>query len=164
MSPWAGRIRSARAGSSRRAGKRRASRRRYLRGSGRSHAILHGVVEIAVGVVAQQMPDVAPSGSKADCVPSRGRVEKKGQNRVLADIAGDILFGVIGPHLLLVDILLKDIAQHIGVNLVISMQRAVVEMPVELVEEVKDVARRLCRVSGYQGRTPPTHAHRRGRR
>ena len=57
----------------------------------------------------------------------------------LADVLGDVLLGVVGPHLLLVDVLLEDVAQHVGVDLVVGPQRALVEVPVVAVEELEEL-------------------------
>ena len=36
----------------------------------------------------------------------------------LCDVFGDVLLGVVGPHLLLVDVFLKDVTEDVGVDLV----------------------------------------------
>ena len=86
-------------------------------GNGRSTPLPDRIVDIAVGVVAQQR-QTAPSGSKATCI-SLGGIEQEGDDRVLADVVGDVLLGVVGPHLLLVDVFLEDVAEHVRVDLVV---------------------------------------------
>ena len=106
----------------------------------RHDALAHRGVDVAVGVVRQQPPDATARRSKAILAASaRARVEQEGDDRVLADVVGDVLLGVVGPHLLLVDVLLEDVAQHIGVDLVVGAQRALVEVPVVRVEEVEEL-------------------------
>ena len=58
---------------------------------------------------------------------------------------GDVLLCVIGPHLLLVDVLLEDVAQDIRVDLVVGTQRALVEVPLILVKVVEDTLEGLIR-------------------
>jgi len=54
---------------------------------------------------------------------------------VLADVFGNVLLRVVRPHLLLVDVLLKDVAENVGVDFFAAGKRAVVQMPVPGVEE-----------------------------
>src|SRR6266849_4055957 len=70
-------------------------------------------------------------------------IEKKGKNGILADIFGDIFFGIIGSHLLLVNVLLKDIAQDIGIDLVIRTQGTFIQVPLVGIEEVKKLFKSL---------------------
>ena len=108
-------------------------------GSGCSDAVPDGRIDVAVGVVLQQIPDRRALGVlERDLALRRGGVEQERDHRVLADVLGDVLLRVVGPHLLLVDVLLEDVAEHIGVDLVVGAQRALVEMPLVLVEEVED--------------------------
>ena len=65
-------------------------------------------------------------------------VEQERQDRVAADVAGDVLLGVVRAHLLLVDVLLEDVAQHVRVDLVVGAQGALVQVPGVLVEEGED--------------------------
>lgn len=58
--------------------------------------------------------------------PFLRRIKQERNNRILADVFGDIFFGVVRPHLFLVDVLLKDVAQHIRVNFVLVAERAIV--------------------------------------
>ena len=48
---------------------------------------------------------------------------------LLAQIFGDFGPGIVGSKLLLVDVLFKDVAQHIGIDLVIAPAHAVVQAP-----------------------------------
>ena len=51
----------------------------------------------------------------------------------------DVLLGVVGSHLgTVVDVLLEDIAQHVGVDVTARGRHAVIEMPVPLVEEIEE--------------------------
>ena len=87
-----------------------------------------------------------PRPSNATRNPPRG-IEQIGDDRVLADVAGDVLLGVVGPHLLLVDVLLEDVAQHVGVDFVVGAQGALVQVPVIGVEEVEKSFE--CRVGDW---------------
>ncbi len=126
-----------RAGSSRHAARHRRCQRRCPAAIRRVNARADGLVDVAVGVVAEQPPDLALR-LEGDACTSCAAVEEERQDRVLADVLSDVLLRVVGPHLLLVDVLLEDVAEHIGVDLVVVAQRAVVEMPVVVVEEVED--------------------------
>ena len=56
----------------------------------------------------------------------------------MGDVAGDVFLGVVRAHLLLVDVFLEDVAQHVGVDLAVVAQRALVQTPVIGVEEVEE--------------------------
>ena len=105
----------------------------------------HGCVDVAVGIVHQEIPDSrAPARLRTrPCTWPERRRSRNGQHGVLADVLGDVLLRVVRPHLLLVDVLLEDVAQHIGVDLVVGAQRALVQMPLVLVEVVKDALESL---------------------
>ena len=65
-------------------------------------------------------------------------VHQERQYTIFANILGDILLGVVGSHRgSVVDVLLEDITQHIGVDVLACGGMAVIEMPVPLVEECK---------------------------
>ena len=81
-------------------------------------AVADGLVEVAVGIVLEQLPDSV--GAEGDCAALLGAVEEEGDDGVAADVAGDVLLGVIGAHLLLVDVFLKDVAEYVGVDLVVG--------------------------------------------
>ena len=72
-------------------------------------------------------------------------VEEEGDDCVAADVAGDVLLGVVGAHLLLVDVLFEDVAEHVGVDLVVVAQGPVVEVPLVGVEEVEDLLEGVVR-------------------
>ena len=107
-----------------------------------SDAVAHRFVKIAVGVVRQQPPHAA-AGLERDGAVLLRPVEQERDDGVAADVAGDVLLGVVGPHLLLVDVLLEDVAEHVGVDLLVVAQRPVVEVPVKLVEECEYLLERL---------------------
>ena len=73
----------------------------------------------------------------------------------LADVLGDVFLGVVGPHLLLVDVLLEDVAEHVGVDLVVGAQGALVEVPVVRVEEVEELLEGLVGDVRWSGRAAP---------
>ena len=63
-------------------------------------------------------------------------LQQEREDRILADVLGDLLW-VVRPHLLLVDVLLEDVAEDVGVDLVVRAQRALVQVPRCTVEEVE---------------------------
>src|SRR5262249_43990396 len=65
-------------------------------------------------------------------------VKQIGNNGIFGNILGDIFLGVVSPHLLLVDVLLENVAQHIGVDFPVVAQWARVEVPVVLIKEGKE--------------------------
>ena len=101
-------------------------------------AVADGVVDVPVRVVRQQPPDFAAGLERTRTIPF-DPVEQARHDGVAADVAGDVFLGVVGVHLLLVDIFLEDVAQRVEVDLVIAAQRPVVEMPLIGVEEGEDV-------------------------
>src|SRR5262249_47572133 len=54
-----------------------------------------------------------------------------------------IFLGVVGSHLLLVDVFLENVAQHIRVDFPVVAQWARVEMPVVLIKEGKELLKCL---------------------
>ena len=103
------------------------------------YAVLDGGVDIAVGIVAQVIPDGrATRVLKGYLAFGFGGVEQEGDHRVLRNVSGDVLLRVVGAHLLLVDVLLEDVAENVRIDLVVVAQRALVEMPLIGVEEVED--------------------------
>ena len=79
---------------------------------------------------------------------------------LFANVLGDVLFGIIGPHLLLVDVLLEDVAEHVGVNLTIAAQRAIIQVPVEFIEEREELLKGLVGDGDLRVAHAPAHAHR----
>ena len=73
------------------------------------------------------------------CNPALGssRIKQKRQNSILSNIIGNILLGVIRAHLLLIDVLLEDIAQHIGVDLISFLENTFIQMPAIIIEEIE---------------------------
>ena len=104
------------------------------------HTMPHGGVQVAVGIVFQLPPErrVWLEVGSTILLRLQRRIEQVGNDRVLADVVGDVLLGVVGPHLLLVDVLLENVAQHVGVDLVPGSERSRIEMPVVLIEERKE--------------------------
>ncbi len=100
-------------------------------------AATDSLIDVAIGVGLQQSPyrTLAFEGNFA--LPP-GDIEEMGDHRILADVAGDVFFGVVGSHLLLVDVFLEDVTEDVRVDLPIVAQRALVKMPAIGVEEVKN--------------------------
>ena len=81
----------------------------------------NGRVDVTVGVFTQEPPDRGIGGEVGRAPLGRG-VKQEGDDRVLGDVLGDVLLGVVGPHLLLVDVLLEDVAEDVGVDLVVGLR------------------------------------------
>ena len=64
-------------------------------------------------------------------------IKQERQDRIATDVAGNVFLGVVRAHLFLVDVLLKDVTEHIGIDLVVGAQGPLVEMPRILFEECK---------------------------
>ena len=101
-----------------------------------SDPVPHCWVKVAIRLFFQQPPHPAIR-LKCDGATLLRLPQQKRKNGVPPNVAGDVFFGVIGSHLFLVDILLKDIAQHIRVNLVVPPQRPILQMPLILLKETK---------------------------
>ena len=101
------------------------------------NAVADGGIYVAVGVFPKQAPDAAvgPEGRPAFLACG---VEEEGDDGVAGDVAGDVLLGVVGAHLLLVDVLFEDVAEDVGVDLVVLPVGPLVEVPAVAVEEVED--------------------------
>jgi len=74
-----------------------------------------------------------------------GCIEQVGEDRVFWYVLGNILFSVICPHLFLVDIFFKNIAEHVRVDFFVIAQRPVVQMPFVLVEKGEQLFKGLIR-------------------
>ena len=87
---------------------------------------------------------VGPLGfSKAILHLGRAASNRNDSTRVLTDVFGDFFLGVISPHLLLINVFFEYIAEHIGVDFVPLAQRAFVQVPLPLTEEIEDALERL---------------------
>src|SRR5947209_7877476 len=75
-----------------------------------------------------------------ECDPARlsSHVEECRNNCVLAYVFGDVLLAVVRPHLLLVDVLFEDVAEHIRIDLTSRPGWTVVKVPIVLLEEIED--------------------------
>ena len=105
-------------------------------------------IYVSVRVVSQQSPHAAAWRERHRTL-FPGRVEKERNNRVPRDVPGDVLLGVVRAHLLLVDVLLEDIAQDIGIDLVVVPGGPFVQVPLVAVEEVEDSLERLVRYAYF---------------
>jgi len=95
-------------------------------------------IDVAVGVVPQQIPHRrAIRVLERDLALCSGRIEQEGNHCVFADVFSYVLLRVVGPHLLLVDILLENVAEHIGIDFLVVSKWAFVEMPLVLIEIVE---------------------------
>src|SRR5262245_35997339 len=67
------------------------------------------------------------------------RVEQIRDDRIFRNILGDVLLGVVGSYLFLVDVFLKDIAEDIGGDFAVVAQRPCVDMPIVLAKKVEEL-------------------------
>lgn len=78
-------------------------------------------VDVALGISLEQVPNGRAFGIiKSNFALGAGSVEKKRDDRVLADIVGNVLLGIVRAHLLLVDVFFKDEAKNTGVDFVVG--------------------------------------------
>ena len=96
-----------------------------------------GGVYVLVGVGLQQPPDrmVTFEGNPAALFR---HVKQCRNDGIFADVFGNVLFGVIRSHFLLVDVLLKNITKNIRIDFIAFLGRAVVQVPLVLLEEIED--------------------------
>ena len=151
----AGAILPARACSSRaRVGPRRSSPAcDFSAGSGISTPLLHGVDRCSGRDYRGADPTRSGRRVFEGDLHLAARHRTGRQDRVLADVFGDVLLGVVRAHLLLVDVLLEDVAEHVGIDLVVGAQRALVEVPLVAGRRSRRCARRPRRESGFPRRS-----------
>ena len=98
-------------------------------------ALEHGGEDEAVAALGQGAPDVA-AGLEGGGVLRCDGVEQPGDDAIPADVVGDVFLGVVGTHLgAVVEVLLEDVAEDVGVDVAFVAGGSVVEVPVPLVEE-----------------------------
>lgn len=76
------------------------------------------------------------------CIFSRGIEEEGGDHRILADVLGDILLCIVRAHLFLVDVFLEDVSEDIGIDFIVFLERALVEMPLVGIKEFIELLKR----------------------
>src|SRR5574344_466266 len=102
--------------------------------------MLHRIIDILVSAALEQRPYFTRCG---ECLIHLVRrmlhlIEKEGQNTVTTDILCDVFLRVICTHLgTVVDVLLKDVAQYIWVDVFTRSLNAGIKMPAPLIEEIK---------------------------
>ena len=103
----------------------------------------NGIVNIPARVSLKQVPD-GGIAFKSDFASLARRVEKERNNRVLADILGDVFWGIVCAHFLpFIHIFLENIAEDIGIDFVIVAQRPFIEVPLILLKEREEPVKRL---------------------
>ena len=110
--------------------------------------MFHSVEDIAVAAAAKCAP-YKSVGLERIGVLFAHLVEKERQDAVASYVFGYVLFSVVSAHLCtVVDILLEDVAKHIGVDILATGSDASVEMPTPSVEEVKKADKSIiCNVN-----------------
>src|SRR5690242_1554796 len=96
-------------------------------------AVIDGGVDVAVGIILEKLPDRVLA-LKRDAARLSCHIEKRRNDGALADVTGDVLFGVVRTHLFLVDVLLEDVAEDVRVNFIPFPRGPVVKGPVVSVE------------------------------
>src|SRR6266699_5935261 len=92
--------------------------------------------EIAVGAFSQELPGIA-GWSESSGVGFFNGCEEARDDAIPGNVLADILFGIVCPHLFLVDELLKNIAEDVGCDLIHSFRCSLVKMPPVFVEKGK---------------------------
>jgi hypothetical protein len=107
-------------------------------------AVADGGIDVAVGIVAEQPPHGA-IGLEGYGALLPGGVEQIWQDCILGNVLGDVFLGVVRTHLFLVDVLLEDVADHIGVDLVVGAEGPLIKMPAIVIKEVEELFECLVR-------------------
>src|SRR5574344_2045188 len=103
-------------------------------------SMLHRIIDIFVSAALEQRPYFTRYG---ECLFHFARgmlhlVEKEGQNAVATDILCDVFLGIVSTHLsAVINVLFKDVAQYIRIDVFASSLNARIKMPAPLVEEIK---------------------------
>ena len=102
--------------------------------------MLHGIIDVFVAAQLQGLPDVSLFLEILLRGGLLNAVEKEGQDAVLAYVFRNVFFGVVGSHLgTVVDVLLKNVAQHVGVDVFSRCRDACIQMPAPFIEEIEEV-------------------------
>ncbi|MBQ8036328.1 MAG: hypothetical protein IJ268_04985 [Proteobacteria bacterium] len=109
-------------------------------------SLFDGIIDIPIAALAHFLPDKTITFKIIARAAFRLRqcLQQIGNDAILTDIFGNILFSIISPHgRTIVDVLLEYIAQHIGVDILTARSNARVEMPLIGIEECKQTLKRL---------------------
>ena len=107
-------------------------------------SVLNGIIDVFVAALLQGLPDVTLFLEILLRGGLLNAVEKEGQDAVLAYVFRDVFLGVVGSHLgTVVDVLLKNVAQHVGVDVFARCCDAGIQMPAPFIEEIEEVKERL---------------------
>ena len=105
-----------------------------------SISVLHGIIDVFVATLLQGLPDVSLFLEILLRGGLLNAVEKEGQDAVLAYVFRNVFLGVVGSHLgTVVDVLLKNVAQHVGVDVFSRCRDAGIQMPAPFIEEIEEV-------------------------
>ena len=106
-------------------------------------ALLYCIKDVSVATVAEELPQFAV-GLEEFFVLLLHCIHQIRNDGVASYVLRDVLLGVVGPHLgTVVDVLLEDVAQYIGIDVAACGRHAVIEMPVPFVEEIEETAESL---------------------
>ena len=106
-------------------------------------ALLYCIKDVSVATVSEELPQFAIRLEEffvflLHCIH---QIRNDG---VATYVLRDVLLGVVGPHLgTVVDVLLENVAQHVGIDVAACGRHAVIEMPVPFVEEIEETAESL---------------------
>ena len=76
------------------------------------------VVDITIRIIAKQLPDFA-FGAERFGIAASCLFKQIGNDRVFGDVFSDVFLGVVRPHLLLVDVLFKNVTKHIRIDFLV---------------------------------------------
>jgi hypothetical protein len=105
------------------------------------HSLEHGGVDVTLRVILEKPPDGVVT-LEGDAARFSRHAEDGRNDRALADVSGDVLFGVVGPHFFLVDVFFEDVAEYVGVDFPTGPRGPIVQVPVVLLEELKSALER----------------------
>ena len=88
-------------------------------------AMANGLIDVAVRITLQELP-YGMVAFECDLALFARSFKQEGNNRVLADVLGNVFLRVVRAHLLLVDVLFEDVAEHIRIDLVVTPQRMLI--------------------------------------
>ena len=109
-----------------------------------SISVLHDIIDVFVAALLQGLPDVSLFLEILLRGGLLNAVEKEGQDAVLAYVFRNVFLGVVSSHLgTVVDVLLKNVAQHVGVDVFSRCRDAGIQMPAPFIEEIEEVKERF---------------------
>ena len=108
----------------------------------------HGGVDVSVRFVLKQTPNT-PARIESHRALFLGCIEEEWNYGIAGNVSRDVILGVVGAHLLLVDVLLENVAQYVGVDFVVFPPRTLVKVPAIPLEEVENPLKGFIRDADF---------------